>query len=1084
MTTTDDFQVLPDYYTSKSECSEAKRKKVCTNPRYTHFKQTHFTAGDESQFQKYRSMTNGQVCIPVINLNNNRFRDINLSLWIKYQNLNATCVTKTFRYMFNKMKKGIFIKIQDNKLKVFLPFSKDGFINEWSNKIKIDPSFGNMYNFAKYINKLGNKRYRVNVTQHADHWYANNCLVRYENPINEGDTNVPNMSDMIKNLCEHRKVPDIEFFINRRDFPIIKRNNTEAYEHIFGDNQPLLSHEYDQYAPILSMVTTKDHADIPIPTGDDWARITSKEGRFFTNDCKTYPQIEEFNIKWDDKKPTAVWRGASTGCGVNTDTNIRLKLSYLSVTTPHGKDGPLLDAGISKWQLRARKLKNHKYLQTIDVPAMNKLGIFPVSFLSPLQQSGYKYLVHVDGHVSAFRLSLELSMGCCILKADSMYKLWYSELLEPMVHYVPVNADLSNLVEKIEWCRNNDDKCKQIAVNARAFYVQYLQKDGALDYLQKLITDLKNQSGVYLYNTETPLHRQIRLETEIGSVYPITAKTVADINTIPRQSRSFGILKGLEWVINMINDKSVFSSVAKKGEVILENKTVTVQKYTLAGFSFVVKSTTDKDQEMENIHEAYVGTNSINEVVKYTPNFSYVFGKYTKSTVIVENIFGISFHDWIHSDRFNMKDYIFILIQISMALEVAQKQVGFVHWDLTPLNIMIQMMPTPIDFDYMIDEKTVYRVNTRIIPVIIQYGKSHVIHNNEHHGFINMYKVSTIQDVLSLLITSLNSIIKLKLSKTDIASTIKLANFLSGTGYRRRPFRETGPKGVSDINYFISRVKRYTELVSSDKHELEDKTPLDFIYYIEKNFKYAFSYEKIDYPLFRIYKGNPRQVYEYILSNTQAERIQSFVNVFERVITCEFPEPINLFFSYYSTQTIEDNLTSVHTLMTRFLEKEGVDTAKYDRMYKKAIQKVKKIYTKKLKESDDEKIEFDVLQRSPYDEHTFLTPDVIYNLLTHDIKRDLSEYKHVIERVLINQGMFKLTEEHKEYYLRHFKKLLLTNSLVMQNNTANAVTLYNTAKDLYTVDRDFLKSRLPEEIECGSVDDYMLYYNKIIDKHL
>ena len=37
-------------------------------------------------------------------------------------------------------------------------------------------------------------------------WYANNCLVRFEYPINEGDTNIPNMSDMLKELCKQRKL--------------------------------------------------------------------------------------------------------------------------------------------------------------------------------------------------------------------------------------------------------------------------------------------------------------------------------------------------------------------------------------------------------------------------------------------------------------------------------------------------------------------------------------------------------------------------------------------------------------------------------------------------------------------------------------------------------------------------------------------------------------------------------------------------------------------------------------------------------------------------------------------------------------
>jgi hypothetical protein len=843
------------------------------------------------------------------------------------------------------------------------------------------------------------------------------------------------------------------------------------------------------------MVTTDEYADVPMPTGDDWARVSSAEGRFFGKECRTYPSVEEFNIKWDDKKPTAVWRGASTGCGVTIDTNARLKLAYLSKITPPDKDGPILDAGISKWQLRPRKLKNEKYLQTIDITEMNKLGIFHGNFLTPLQQSAYKYIVHVDGHVSAFRLSLELGMGCCILLADSRYRLWYRDMLEPMVHYVPVNADLSNLIEQIQWCRVNDKKCKKIAKNARKFYVQYLQKDGVLDYLQKLIIGLKNQGGIYLYNTETPLHRQIRLESNLESNYPVTTKTVSDINMIPQQARSFGVLKGLEWIINMINDKSVFSDVAKKGEIIFtnKNKSVKVQKYNLAGFAVVVKSTTDKTKEMENIHETYIGIKAINEVVKYIPNFAYVFGKFnddTKSNVIMENISGVTFDSWLNSDKFNMRDYIFILIQIAMALEVAQKQIGFVHWDLKPWNIMIQSISAPVSFDYMIDEKTIYRVKTNIIPVIIDYGKSHVIYNQEHHGFVNMYKVSTIQDIISVILTSLDTIIKFSLTKNDTSNVVKLANFLSRTKYRNRPFVESGPKGVSDIDYFISRAKKYEELIYSDKYELEEKTPIDFVNYIKKNFTYEFPYEKIDTPLFRIDKGNPRQVYEYILSDTIDDKIQSFVNVFERVTKCDLSDTSNLLFVYYSAQTIEDNISSVYILMKRFLEKEGIDSSKYDLMYNHVIKKIKKTYENKIKNSDDEKVNYVIDDKlksfvfSPYTENTFLRPDIVLNMLNNKINYpiDLFKYKNIIERILTNQGMFKLLENHKEYFMKNFQQLLELNSLIIQNNIANINTIYNTAKELYKTDNITLMSKLHEKklIKMDLlIDEYMITYNKI-----
>ena len=965
--------------------------------------------------------------------------------WAKYKNLNATCVNNTFNYMFHKFKKGIFVKIQDNKLKVFLPFSKNGFINEWSDKIKIDPKFGNMYNFVKYINKLSGKNYRVSVNRFIDNWYANNCLIRSEYPINEGDTNVPNMSDMIKTLCEKRKVPDIEFFINRRDFPIIKRNSTEAYDHMFGDNYKLLSHEYDQYAPILSMVTSNEFADIPIPTGDDWARIGSYDGKFFERNCKLYPKIEDFNVKWEDKKPTAVFRGASTGCGVTVDTNIRLKLAYISANTPPDEHGLLLDAGISKWQLRPRKLKWEKYLQTINVPNMNKMGINLSSFLTPIQQSEYKYLIHVDGNVSAFRLSLEMSMGCCILLVNSKYRIWFRSLMKPMVEYVPVKEDLSDLIEKIKWCRANDKKCKQIAKNARKFYLKYLQEDGILDYIQKIIIDLKNQSGVYLYNTERPLERQIILESEqIDTSFPPTNKnfiSLGKLGNIPQQPRSIGILKGMEWIINMINKESMFTNVAEPGDIIFSNKmkTVLVQKYQLSGYSFVTKSSTDKIKQQENIHEVFIGTKVINDIIKYTPNFAYIFGKFdghdNKNIVIMEHITGRTLDKWIQSDKFNIQDFIFILIQLAMALEVAQIRGGFVHYDLTPWNIVIQEIPQPISFDYMFDGMNIFRVNTNIIPVIIDYGKSHVIYNNQHHGYINMYKMSTIQDIISILLTSINIIVQFKLNKDDMNAVIKLTNFFSGTGYRQKPF-----KSISDVKNFISKEKKYARLVSSNKHELEHRTPKDFIRYINKFFRYNL-YEKIESPVFRINTGNQRQVFEYILASNKKQQFQSFIDVFNRILTCKFPQKINLFFAYYCAQTLEENITSMYKLMIQYSKREGIkkEIVEYaTKKYKKSIKKIEKTYRDQFKDDyTNESIEYKLsksfsknshLEQAPYTAEMFSLPDVILNLLQkYPIKNeDLSEYKNIIELVLLNKGIFKLSDKHKEYYSKNFAKLLST----------------------------------------------------------
>lgn len=51
-----------------------------------------------------------------------------------------------------------------------------------------------------------------------------------------------------------------------------------------------------------------------------------------------------------------------------------------------------------------------------------------------------------------------------------------------MHHYVPVNRDLSNLVEKIQWAKQNDEVAREIAQQAQQFANEHLTPDKVLCY--------------------------------------------------------------------------------------------------------------------------------------------------------------------------------------------------------------------------------------------------------------------------------------------------------------------------------------------------------------------------------------------------------------------------------------------------------------------------------------------------------------------------------------------------------------------------------------------------------------------------
>ena len=56
-----------------------------------------------------------------------------------------------------------------------------------------------------------------------------------------------------------------------------------------------------------------------------------------------------------------------------------------------------------------------------------------------------------------------------------------------MIHYIPIKKDLSDLIEKIKWCKKNDKICEKIAENAKKFAKKYLSENGCMDFLQNIL---------------------------------------------------------------------------------------------------------------------------------------------------------------------------------------------------------------------------------------------------------------------------------------------------------------------------------------------------------------------------------------------------------------------------------------------------------------------------------------------------------------------------------------------------------------------------------------------------------------------
>lgn len=434
-------------------------------------------------------------------------------------------VLNTMKYLFFHMKCGIYVMIRNGKLRIFCPFTNSDYRNTWSKALTIEGD-GSLNTY--YTRKAGLYR-EENVEPDLSKWWANGNIICNELSKDQdtskmqhwGDQFLSPLRDAIAEACNQRTIPDCEFFLNKRDYPQLKFNvergiPVEPYGFIFDkdDRDPEQDvdlppeHRFKTYAPIVSFYAAAEDrfTDIPWPSSEDWegacGLVFPQTFISFEKDAEGMPvfgnprdlfteaNFRKFERGWDeDRVATAFFRGTATGGGTTIENNQRLKVAHLSHLwkddPEKGGKEPFLNAAIVGWNLRDKKTADHPmtFLRSdqFDFTA-GKHHFTPI-----YEQSKYKYLVYVDGHCAACRYAFMMRLGSVILKVAPRQvadRMWFFPLLEPWVDHVPVKADLSDLEEKIRWCRENDDKCREIAANCLKFYEKYVARSALLDYIE------------------------------------------------------------------------------------------------------------------------------------------------------------------------------------------------------------------------------------------------------------------------------------------------------------------------------------------------------------------------------------------------------------------------------------------------------------------------------------------------------------------------------------------------------------------------------------------------------------------------
>ena len=166
----------------------------------------------------------------------------------------------------------------------------------------------------------------------------------------------------------------------------------------------------------------------------------------------------------------------------------------------------------------------------------------------------------------------------------------------------------------------------------------------------------------------------------------------------------------------------------------------------------VIKVPSKSGYKQEEILQEYLIGLALNNLRYLIPNFAYTLGVFActspvgilepklctsqqgdfREFVVYEKIKGLSFFQMISHGKVTINDCILIIAMILLALEVAQREYQFTHYDLHPGNVMlVENMP---DYEVVLDD-VVYKITKpKYVPIIIDYGMSSIKLDDDNVG--------------------------------------------------------------------------------------------------------------------------------------------------------------------------------------------------------------------------------------------------------------------------------------------------------------------------------------------------------------
>lgn len=417
------------------------------------------------------------------------------------------------RETFLTQRAAILVSIRSNRVALFVPFANERFAQSAQIRIKlVDPGDServcdDVATYASAKMRATGVDERATMLADTKRWWFNGHVICNVLPRDVwGDGNVSVLHHMFMELCHAAPVPDVDLLLNRRDAPL--------------GRVPI---------PTLDLFGRKGTHDL-WPHPEDWMLAMQRTlsfpeaGRTISTDPSLLGMPPLSEPAWAARKPVAVFRGSTTGYGVDARYNTRLKLFDLAAAHPD-----LLDVQLTGYNTRDRvagvEQDGDVTVVSVTCPPVRKLRAHfgEPSRRVPLSEQvrAHRYAICVEGHQAAARLGALLWAGVTVLYVFPSANVvgpdvWITQGLRMMEwsrhevgdtprgplskarvsHLLPVKNDLSDLADAVRWCNANPRSAFAIARAGQAFVRTHaMAPKPILLYMRALLWEIATTAG-------------------------------------------------------------------------------------------------------------------------------------------------------------------------------------------------------------------------------------------------------------------------------------------------------------------------------------------------------------------------------------------------------------------------------------------------------------------------------------------------------------------------------------------------------------------------------------------------------------